>query len=93
MEITKLRLVRHYIDYFLPREVMGPVILVFSIENVTDRFFTLFVPEGYGLVAWVLIAILSLLLVKEWGEADEEDMKEFEEEIEEVKKEIEEKNR
>lgn len=74
--------IRRYIDYYTPREVMGPVILVFSTENVVDILFQMYAPFRSRLFGWVIVMIVSIILVGYWGEADE-DMEEFEEELKE----------
>lgn len=76
-----LKLVRKYLDYFLPREIMGPVIIVFSMENVVDILFTTYLGAFNPLFSWSVVLILSILLITYWGEADE-DMDEFEKELE-----------
>lgn len=81
--MKELEVARHYINYFLPREVVGPVLIIFSLENVVDILFEMYMPDQAGLVGWIMIAIFSALLVKEWGEADE-DIDDFEEDIEEI---------
>lgn len=81
--MEQLEIARHYINYFLPREVLGPVILVFSIENVIDRLFQIYFPGQYELYGWLIIAFLAALVVYEWGESDE-DYEELEEDIEEM---------
>ena len=80
MKITR---VRYYLDYFLPREVVGPVLIIFSLENVIDILFETYMPPEAGLVGWVVIALFAGLLVKEWGEADE-DIEELQDELEEL---------
>lgn len=39
------RILNGYIDHFLPREVIGPVLIVFSLEGVIDGIFSLYVPD------------------------------------------------
>lgn len=72
--------IRKYIDYFLPREVMGPVVIVFSMENVVDILFSQYLGQFDPLIAWSVVLVGSILLIGYWGEADE-DMDEFEDEI------------
>lgn len=81
--MKELTVARHYINYFLPREVLGPVILVFSIENVVDRLFQLYFPGQFEIYGWLTIALLAALVVYEWGESDE-DFEGLEEDIEEI---------
>lgn len=75
-------LIVRYIDYFLPREVLGPVIIVFSAENVIDIVFTQYMPVSSELAGWSVVLLLSIIIVAIWGETDD-DMDEFEEELEE----------
>lgn len=81
--MPKLSTIRYYIDYFLPREVMGPVVLVFSMENVVDQMFTWYIPDGYGFYGWLVILTVSALVIGYWGEVDE-DMEQLEESIQEA---------
>ena len=72
-----------YIDYFIPREVLGPVVLVFSLENVIDRAFSAFVPEAWTFTGWVLIFVISVVLVALWGTTDD-DYDELEDRLDEM---------
>lgn len=77
-----LKLARRVIDYYLPREIMGPVILVFSMENVVDILFGRYLGDFNPLFAWTAVLIMSVIIISYWGEVDE-DMEEFEQELEE----------
>lgn len=77
--------IKTYLDHFLPREVIGPVIIVFSLEGVISGLFDLYAPDGYETVAWGMIFILSIYLVAKWGTTGE-----AEEELEEKMGELEE---
>lgn len=79
------RVLRTYVDYFLPREVVGPVVIVFSLEGVIDGLFTQFVPTAYETVGWALVFLLALVTVAVWGAVDEDDREELEEELEEIR--------
>lgn len=79
------RILRTYLEYFLPREVIGPVILVFSLEGVIDGLFTQYVPEAYTTVSWGLIFLASLAIVGYWGAADEEAREELDEQLDEIR--------
>ena len=81
--MKELTVARHYINYFLPREVLGPVILVFSVENVIDILFNNYFPGQAELYGWLIIAFIAAVVVYEWGESDE-DFDELEEDIEEI---------
>ena len=59
---------------------MGPVIIVFSMENVVDQVFSWYVPDGYGFYGWLIILVVSAVVIGYWGEVDE-DMEEFEEQL------------
>jgi len=75
------RVLRAYIDHFLPRDVIGPVIIVFSLEGVIDGIFSLYVPEQYSTLGWGLIFILALVIVAYWGSVDEQAIKELQEQV------------
>ena len=79
------RVLRTYVDYFLPREVVGPVVIVFSLEGVIDGLFTQFVPTAYETIGWALVFLLALVIVAVWGAVDEDDREELEEELEELR--------
>lgn len=78
-----LKLSEAYIDYFIPREVLGPVLLVFSAENVVNELFLIYVPESYSLEAWGVIMIVVAIIISVWGNYDE-DKEELDEEVTEV---------
>lgn len=80
---TYFRIIESYIDYFTPREILGPAMLVFAVENVVDRLFQKYLPFESELMGWVIIVMLTLILIGVWGEVDE-DKEELEEEIEEI---------
>ena len=75
---------RAYVDHFLPREIIGPVIIVFSLEGVIDGLFNLYVPDGYDMFGWGIVFVLSLAIVAYWGATDEEAREELDERIEEI---------
>ncbi|WEL23441.1 hypothetical protein [Candidatus Nanohalovita haloferacivicina] len=81
MERKKLKA---YFDYFLPREVVGPVIIVFSLEGVISGLFDLYVPQSSATIGWGLIFVLSIILVGYWGRIDEKGLEELEERIEDM---------
>lgn len=83
------RVIRAYVDHFLPRDVVGPVIIVFSLEGVIDGIFSQYVPDAYETVGWGVVFLLSLALVAYWGTVDEEDVEELHERIEEIENESE----
>ena len=73
---------RTYFDHFLPREVIGPVVIVFSLEGVIDGVFGLYIPPEYETIAWALIFFASIWLVAKWGMSGEAEKK-LEEKLEE----------
>jgi hypothetical protein len=73
-----------YINHFLPREVVGPVIIVFSLEGVIDGIFTLYVPDNYATLGWGMVFILSIIIVAYWGTVDEQAVEELQDRIEEI---------
>ncbi|MFT4869247.1 MAG: hypothetical protein ACI83Q_000876 [Colwellia polaris] len=79
----KSKKLKTYLDHFLPREVIGPVIIVFSLEGVISGLFDLYAPDGYETVAWLIIFVLSVYLVAKWGMSGEAEQ-ELEERIEMV---------
>lgn len=83
----KTAIIRAYVNHFLPREVIGPVIVVFSLEGVIDGVFNLYVPDGYATVGWTAIFVVSLIAVAYWGTVDEPDREELEERLEEIQEE------
>ncbi len=75
---------RAYVDHFLPREIVGPVLIVFSLEGVIDGLFTRFVPDGYATVGWGIIFLLSLVVIAYWGTVDEEAVDELHDRLDEI---------
>jgi hypothetical protein len=61
-----------YLDHFLPRDVVGPVVV-----------FSLYVPEAYTTLGWGLVFVLSLV-VAYWGTVDDPAVEELQERIEEI---------
>lgn len=70
-----------YLQHFLPREIVGPVIIVFSLEGVISGLFDLYVPSKYSTVAWGAIFLISVYLVAKWGTTGEAEA-ELEEKLE-----------
>lgn len=79
-----LRVLRAYLDHFLPREVIGPVIIVFSLEGVIDGIFSLYVPEGYTTLGWGFVFAFALLVVAYWGSVDEEALDDLHDRIDDI---------
>lgn len=71
------------IDYFLPREILMVTLLVFSVENVIDIFFNMYLPVRSELYGWLGIAVIAIVVNYAWGESDDE-IEEMEKEIEEI---------
>lgn len=76
--------VKAYINHFLPRDVVGPVIIVFSLEGVIDGIFGLYVPDEYATLGWGIVFVLAILLVAYWGTVDEQALEELQDRIEEI---------
>jgi hypothetical protein len=73
-----------YLDHFLPRDIVGPVLIVFSLEGVIDGLFTRYVPDGYATVGWGIIFLLSLAVVAYWGTVDEQAVEQLQERLDEI---------
>ncbi len=86
MSNTKARL-KAYLEHFLPRDIVGPVLIVFSLEGVIDGLFTRYVPGSYETVGWALIFFLSLVIVGYWGVTDDKSVEELHERLEEIEEE------
>ncbi|MFB6071326.1 MAG: hypothetical protein ABEJ76_09915 [Halanaeroarchaeum sp.] len=83
------RVVKAYLDHFLPRDVIGPVIVVFSLEGVIDGLFNLYVPQEFATAGWGIVFALSVLVVAYWGSVDEPAVEELHERIDEIEEETE----
>lgn len=81
------RILKAYLNHFLPRDVIGPVLIVFSLEGVIDGIFSLYVPDEYATLGWGLIFLLSVILISYWGTVDEQAVEELREQIEEIQEE------
>lgn len=78
------RVLKAYLNHFLPRDVVGPVIIVFSLEGVIDGLFSLYVPDEYATLGWGFVFILAIIIVAYWGTVDEPAIEELQERIEEI---------
>jgi len=78
------RIIKAYIDHFLPRDVVGPVLIVFSLEGVIDGIFSLYVPDEYATLGWGIVFLLSVILIAYWGKVDERAVEDLHERIEEI---------
>ncbi|MFB6267484.1 MAG: hypothetical protein ABEI31_07475 [Halodesulfurarchaeum sp.] len=84
------RVIRAYVEHFIPRDVVGPVLIVFSLEGVIDGLFSLYVPEVYDTLGWGLIFVASLAVVGYWGSTDEKAVADLQNRIEDIQAEAEE---
>lgn len=75
---------RAYLNHFLPRDVFGPVIIVFSLEGVIDGLFNLYVPQEAATVGWGLVFVLAVIVVAYWGTADPEAREELQDRVEDI---------
>lgn len=78
------RVVKAYVNHFLPRDVVGPVIIVFSLEGVIDGIFGLYVPDEYATLGWGIVFVLAVGIVAYWGTVDEPALEELQDRIEEI---------
>lgn len=78
------RVLKAYINHFLPRDVVGPVIIVFSLEGVIDGIFNIYVPDAYETVGWGIIFVLAIIIVAYWGTIDEQAVEELQDRIDEI---------
>jgi hypothetical protein len=81
---TDPRILKAYVDHFLPREVVGPVIIVFSLEGVIDGIFNLYVPDAYETLGWGIVFLVSIIIVAYWGTVDEQAVEELQDRIDEI---------
>lgn len=81
---VNLQVLRTYIDHFLPRDVLGPVLIVFSLEGVIDGVFGLYVPAEYATLGWAGVFVASIALVAAWGVSDAEAVEELEDRLEAI---------
>ena len=73
-----------YINHFLPREVIGPVIIVFSLEGVIDGIFSLYVPDKFATLGWGIVFVFAIITVAYWGSVDEPAIEELQDRLEEI---------
>ncbi len=78
------RILKAYLNHFLPREVVGPVIIVFSLEGVIDGIFSMYVPETFETIGWGVIFLLALTIVAYWGSIDDPAIEELHEQIDDI---------
>lgn len=73
-----------YLDHFLPREVIGPVIIVFSLEGVIEGIFSLYVPEELATLGWGVVFLAAVVIVAYWGSADDQAVEALRDQIDEI---------
>lgn len=73
-----------YLDHFLPREVIGPVIIVFSLEGVIEGIFSLYVPEELATLGWGAVFLAAVVIVAYWGSADDQAVEALRDQIDEI---------
>lgn len=78
------QVLRTYVDHFLPRDVVGPVLVVFALEGVIDGIFNLYVPEEHATIGWGIVFLATLSIVAYWGATDEQAVEELQERVEEI---------
>lgn len=78
------RVLKAYLDHFLPRDVVGPVLIVFSLEGVIDGIFGLYVPEEYATLGWGLVFLAAIVVVAYWGTVDEQGIEDLHERLDEI---------
>jgi hypothetical protein len=62
----------------------GSRLIVFSLEDVIDGVFNLYVAEGWDTLGWAAIFVASLAVVAYWGASDEEGLEAVSERVEEI---------
>jgi len=78
------RVLKAYVNHFLPREVVGPVLVVFSLEGVIDGIFNLYVPDEHATLGWGVIFLFTLFVVAYWGTIDEQAVEELQGRVDEI---------
>lgn len=78
------KVLRAYFDHFLPRDVVGPVLIVFSLEGVIDGIFGLYVPDEYATLGWALVFLLAVVGVAYWGTVDERALEDLQDRIDAI---------
>lgn len=56
------------INHFLPREVVGPVSAVFSLEGVIDGISNRSASDEYATRSWALVFTFSIIPLASWGQ-------------------------
>lgn len=82
--IPNRRVLKAYLDHFLPRDVVGPVLIVFSLEGVIDGIFNSYIPDRYATLGWGIVFLFSLLLVAYWGSVDEPALDDLQDRLDEI---------
>ncbi len=78
------RVLKAYLDHFLPREVIGPVVVVFSLEGVIEGLFSAYVPATYTTLGWAAVFVLAIAGVGYWGSVDDPAVEELHERLEAI---------
>lgn len=60
---TNPRVLKAYINHFLPREVVGPVSIAVSLAGAIDGISNRYIPDEYETLGWALVFTFSIILV------------------------------
>jgi hypothetical protein len=74
------------LDFFIPADVLSSVLLVFTMENVLDHLFQIYVPDKVGVLGWVLVYIIGITAISlmNYATADEEEMEDLRDDLEDL---------
>jgi hypothetical protein len=82
----RLNAVLGILDFFIPASVLSSVLLVFTMENILDHLFQVYVPENAGALGWVLVYILGITAISamNYATADEEELEDLSDDLEDL---------
>jgi hypothetical protein len=64
------------LNFFIPAEVLSAVLLVFTMENLLDQTFSMFIPSEYEAFGWVTVYVVGIIAVSalNYVTADEDEL-------------------
>lgn len=82
--MSKIKSIAGILDFFIPAEVLSAVLLVFTMENILDQIFSMYVPPSFEASAWVVVYLVGVLTISilNYTTADEDELDDLNEDLE-----------
>jgi hypothetical protein len=82
----RLRAALGILDFFIPAQVLSSVLLVFTMENILDHLFRMYVPDKAGAAGWVMVYIIGVAAISamNYATADEDELEDLSDDIDDL---------